>query len=67
MESEIFVVKANEFTGSEGTIMKNYIEKMTFAKLKEMQKQPQNDHIHLTFEKIFDNKERLNFFPIIFQ
>jgi hypothetical protein len=36
MESEIYVFKANEFAGSEGTIMKNYIEKMTFAKLKDM-------------------------------
>ena len=41
MESEIYVVKANEYMGSEGTILKNYMEKMTFNRLKEIQKQPQ--------------------------
>jgi hypothetical protein len=40
---------------------------MSFKQLLDYTKLPQELWIHLTFEKIFDNNQKINFFPIVFQ
>jgi hypothetical protein len=67
MDTQCHVVRANDFIGSETKILKNYFEVMSFKHLLDYAKQPQEHWIHLTFERIIDNYQKMNFFPIIFQ
>lgn len=65
-DTEVHVFRPNDFYGSEAQIMKNYLEVMTFKELMDLTKQHQDDRIHLSFEKIFDNATKLDSIPIIF-
>ena len=40
---------------------------MNFRELVELQKEKQENHLHLTFETLYDMRQRIEFLPFIYQ
>jgi len=48
-------------------VLEDYTEHMTFGDLQRRQQEPQQGAVHLTFERVFDNRSNLRFIPLIYQ
>ena len=66
-DQDIYIVKENDLCGSDEIVLQKYLQIMNFRELVELQKEKQDNHLHLTFETLFDMRQRIEFLPFIYQ
>lgn len=66
-DSEITIFLENAFDVEDRRVLEDYTRRMTFGDLQTLQKHPQQGQVHLTFEKVYDNRSNLRFVPLIYQ
>ena len=65
--TEVIIFKDNDFKPHDETVLLQYTESMCFEDLLNRQMEPQRGNIHLTFEKVFDNRANIRFIPMVYQ
>lgn len=66
-ETLITMFSENKFEFEDHKVLDDYTRHITFGDLCDIQKKPQDGQVHLTFEKVYDNRSNLRFIPLIYQ